>query len=250
MKVLYATLDDQQVSGKIATAASPRLQNPVPPGVYESVLVRSGVPALATAHAQRHVAGCQSLGLEAPATLRLLRDMHEASARCADRGRLRLLRWRDPDEIERSLLTLTEEPARQRERVVTVAPHRRTDLGLDPDRDDSYRHKRLDHVELDRMRSAASAGGRLDFLILDERGVVLEGAKTNVFWRVDRTLFTPAATLPILPGIRRAWLLRAASRAGLETREVEATIDEVRSADEVIVTNAILGVVRRVTVEG
>ena len=244
MTLRYALLDGVAASAAEVAAADPRLRDPVPPGVYETMLVRRGLPVLAGAHVQRHAASCASLGLDAPATPRLLAAAYDAAARCPGRGRLRLLRWAGDDGETRSIVTAEEEPPPKRRTTLAIAPSRR-EAG-DGDR---YRHKRLDAPDLERMRTVATAAGRLDMLILDERGIVLEGARTNLFWRVGRTLFTPTATLPLLPGIRRAWLLAAAQRAGFETREVEAPLDEVQAADEVLVTNAILGVVRRASIE-
>jgi branched-subunit amino acid aminotransferase/4-amino-4-deoxychorismate lyase len=165
--------------------------------------------------------------------------MAEVAARAATpRARLRVLRWRDDDRA-RTLLTVSPEPPPPREIVLGVCPERR------PRDADERRHKRIDAPDLDRARRRSAADGRFDDLVLDDRGIVLEGARTSVSWRVGRTLHTPAATLPILPGTRRAWLMEAALRAGLAAVESEAPLDVLRAADEILVTNAIVGVRRR-----
>ena len=43
-----------------------------------------------------------------------------------------------------------------------------------------------------------------DALFVDADGIVLEGPTTNIWWRRERTLFTPSLDLGILAGVTRA----------------------------------------------
>jgi 4-amino-4-deoxychorismate lyase len=239
---LVSILDGREIPPDHVDEIDPRRSDPVPMGVFETVLVLRDRPLLAREHVTRHVAACEDLGLSAPDPDRLVLDL-AATARHAKgrRARLRVLRWAE-DARTRALVTLSAEPGSSSRTTVGIAPERRPCGAWE------RKHKRVDAADLDRIREAATAAGHLDLLVLDERGRVLEGSKTNVFWRRGKTLLTPATTLPLLPGIRRAWLLEAARRAGMTTREVEAPLEDLLDADEVLLTNAILRVARRIRV--
>jgi para-aminobenzoate synthetase/4-amino-4-deoxychorismate lyase len=237
---IAAVLDGRTIDPAEAAAIDPRGRDPVPLGIYETVLVTRDRPRLAAAHARRHATDAVALGLGAPTESSIVADMNDLAARAGGRrSRLRVIRWRE-DGSTRCLLTLSPEPPAPTDVVVGVAPERRPDGAVE------RRRKRIDAPDLDRVRAAAATNGRFDDLVLSEHGTVLEGGKTSVFWLRGRVLFTPAATLPILPGVRRARLLQAANRAGLTTTEITAPLDTVLAADEILLTNAIVGVLRSV----
>ncbi len=239
---MIAILDGQEVESAIAHREGPRSQTPIPRGVFETILVERGRARLARAHATRFVQGCSSIGLDAPDRAELHRTMTDLAARQSGRARLRLMRWRDGDRT-RSLSTIDPAPPASRTGTLVVSTARRS-TG-----DSEYHQKRIDAADLNRERAlAAATEGCLDRLILDGAGHALEGSKTNVLWRVGRVLFTPPRSAPILPGIRREWLLRAAARAGLETREVLAPVSDLRKADEIMLTNALVRVIRDVQI--
>ncbi|MGH3015927.1 MAG: aminotransferase class IV, partial [Gaiellaceae bacterium] len=60
--------------------------------------------------------------------------------------------------------------------------------------------------------------GADDAVFLASGGIVLEGPVTNVWWRSERELFTPALELGILAGVTRAVLLEEAASLGYEVR--------------------------------
>jgi branched-subunit amino acid aminotransferase/4-amino-4-deoxychorismate lyase len=71
---------------------------------------------------------------------------------------------------------------------------------------------------------------------------VTEAAAANVFWSVGDILRTPAASLPIYPGVTRAVVLEAARHAGFEVDEGEHTATSIATAEGVFLTNATRGV--------
>jgi len=71
---------------------------------------------------------------------------------------------------------------------------------------------------------------------LTEKGFVAEGITSNIFWAKEGKLYTPSLESGILPGITRDWILKNAKievEIGLYSKE------ELESADEVFITNAI-----------
>jgi branched-subunit amino acid aminotransferase/4-amino-4-deoxychorismate lyase len=89
-------------------------------------------------------------------------------------------------------------------------------------------------------RAAAAAAGFDEALWIDPRGLVLEGAVTNIFVVREGRVVTPALSAGILPGVMRARVLCLASPPARSERDLG--IVELRQADEVFVTNALLGI--------
>lgn len=79
-----------------------------------------------------------------------------------------------------------------------------------------------------------------DALFVDDTGRVLEGAATNVFIVKGAEVFTPAVNMGILPGVARARVVQLLKTGNLHEEEV--TLTRLREADEVFVTNALLGI--------
>ena len=84
-------------------------------------------------------------------------------------------------------------------------------------------------------------------LLVDAEGRVLEAAGSNVFAHFGADgLWTPPLSLPILPGLTRAWLLERLPEAS----EGTFTVDDLLRADEVFLTNAVRGIVRIRSIDG
>jgi 4-amino-4-deoxychorismate lyase len=75
------------------------------------------------------------------------------------------------------------------------------------------------------------------FLARDE--IVLEGPVTNVWWRLERVLYTPALELGILAGVTRATLMAEAAALGYEVREGAFPLSHLATADEAFTTSSI-----------
>lgn len=67
---------------------------------------------------------------------------------------------------------------------------------------------------------------------------VTECAHSNVSILKDGMLYTAPTDQLILPGIARAHLIRACKALGIAVNEVPFTLDELRKADEIIVTSS------------
>ncbi len=90
---------------------------------------------------------------------------------------------------------------------------------------------------------AVSWGGD-DALIADGEGRLLETSKANIFVRRGLVVATPPAPARCLPGIMRQVVLETLPSVGLKVEERDVFIDELAFADEVWVTNAVVGIVR------
>jgi branched-chain amino acid aminotransferase len=75
-------------------------------------------------------------------------------------------------------------------------------------------------------------------VIVDRDGHVTEGATSNLFFVRDNALRTPSLDGPVLPGITRSVVLELAAEEGIPVEEGTYTPAEIRSADEVFLTNS------------
>lgn len=79
--------------------------------------------------------------------------------------------------------------------------------------------------------------GFYEVLYLNEKDEVAEGSRTNIFLRKDNSWFTPILESGALPGIYRKYFIGKNS----EVSEKITKVDELLSADEVLLTNSLRG---------
>ena len=82
-----------------------------------------------------------------------------------------------------------------------------------------------------------------DALMIDGNGRLLETSRANVFVRRGLVVSTPPAPLRCLPGVMRGVLIDRLPDLGLRIEERDLHIDELAFADEVWVTNSVVGAV-------
>jgi branched-subunit amino acid aminotransferase/4-amino-4-deoxychorismate lyase len=112
---------------------------------------------------------------------------------------------------------------------------------------DLGRHKTLSAMTYVVALSRARALGADEAILVDAEGRVLEAAGSNVFASFGAEgLWTPPLTLPILPGLARARVLRRLPNA----REGTITVDDLQRADEVFLTNTVRGVIPIRSIDG
>jgi 4-amino-4-deoxychorismate lyase len=70
-------------------------------------------------------------------------------------------------------------------------------------------------------------------------GVVAEGITSNLFWVKKGILYTPSLSTGILNGITRQQVINIANGMGIEVQEGEFFVEDVESAEELFITNAI-----------
>lgn len=116
-------------------------------------------------------------------------------------------------------------------RTVGIASNR-----IDPENPYRY-HKTNRRAVYDRALEEARAAGWDEPLLLNTRGQVCEGARTNVFIRRGGALLTPPTHCGLLPGVYRAHVLAANPTA----REAVLYPGDIAAADAVYVCNAVRG---------
>lgn len=92
--------------------------------------------------------------------------------------------------------------------------------------------------------------GADDAVFLAADGSVLEGPVTNLWWRHDDTLLTPALDLGILAGVTRAYVLRLATSAGYRVQEGWYPLSDLASGDEAFTSSSVRELMPIVSVDG
>jgi 4-amino-4-deoxychorismate lyase len=85
----------------------------------------------------------------------------------------------------------------------------------------------------------AKRRGADDAVFLASGDVVLEGPVTNVWWRREDVLYTPALELGILAGVTRATLIAEAGALGYEVREGVFPLEHLAGSDEAFTSSTV-----------
>jgi 4-amino-4-deoxychorismate lyase len=96
----------------------------------------------------------------------------------------------------------------------------------------------------------AKRRGADDAVFLASGDVVLEGPVTNVWWRLERVLYTPALELGILAGVTRATLIAEAGRLGYEVREGVFPLEHMAAAEEAFTSSSVREVMPAIELDG
>ncbi|HEY7162433.1 MAG TPA: bifunctional anthranilate synthase component I family protein/class IV aminotransferase, partial [Acidobacteriota bacterium] len=99
-------------------------------------------------------------------------------------------------------------------------------------------HKTTNRTLYDEELHAARIKGYFDVIFLNERDEITEGAISNIFIEKDGKLYTPPLNCGLLPGTYRRYVLESAE---WDAHEKVLSIEDLRNADRIFVTNAIQG---------
>jgi para-aminobenzoate synthetase/4-amino-4-deoxychorismate lyase len=199
------------------------VQRPDPAlGVFETVLVSDGVAVALSEHLARLAASCNALGLGS-----LPADTGERAAALAAKETVARLRISVSGAAE---ITAELAPLPERNELVLVPVT--VPGGLGP-------HKWNDRRLVDALSKHVAPAVPL---LVDLDGYVLEAAWANVLLLdAEGVLCTPPLDGRILPGVTRALALAEARAAGGAVAERTIHLDELESANEVLLSSALAG---------
>ncbi len=216
-------------------------------GLFETLAVAQGVALLWDRHMQRLRHGAARLGINAPSEA-LLHD--EAKEVCHDvaRGVLKIILTRGvsgrgyapaaggvPTRAV-SLSPWPDYPTRHRTHGVSVQ-FCRTMIGRNPTLAGIKHLNRLEQV----LARAELGKGIAEGLMLDEQGGVIEGTMSNVFAVSRHTLLTSDLTHSGVEGVMRGLVLEQAATLSLPSHVTSLTREDILNADEVFLTNSLIG---------
>ena len=150
-----------------------------------------------------------------------------------------------PDGIHRMRLAIgnsdTKSVSVQTAPLQTLAEPVRVLLAPAPTNSDDLflRHKTTVRQRYDAAWRAAEQQGAFDQIFFNQRGELTEGGRSSVFVKLGGRWFTPPLSAGLLPGVMRAELLADPAWNASEHR---LTMDNLRAAEEIVVCNALRGV--------
>ena len=223
-------------------------------GLFETIAVHRGTPLLWEQHAQRLLAGAVRLDMPAPETA-LLRAEADQLCRGVERGVLKIILTRgvsgrgyrpDASISATRVLSLSpwpDYPPSWGEEGVAVRLCR-TRLASQPRLAGLKHLNRLEQV----LARAEWDDEYAEGLMQDESGNIIEGTMTNVFLVEEGTLCTPEVTRCGVEGVMRGAVLEQARCLGIACRVGPVTATQLEHADELFLTNSLIGLwpVRRI----
>ncbi|MGZ3236533.1 MAG: aminodeoxychorismate synthase component I [Burkholderiaceae bacterium] len=105
------------------------------------------------------------------------------------------------------------------------------------------RHKTTVRERYDEAWRTAEMQGAFDMLFCNTQGELTEGGRSNVLIKLDGNWYTPPLAAGLLPGVMRTVLLEDPN---WNVQERRLTIQDLHTAEEIVVCNALRGVLRAV----
>lgn len=217
-------------------------------GLFETIAVHRGTPLLWEQHTQRLLASTVRLDMPPPETA-LLRAEADQLCRGVERGVLKII-------LTRGVSGRGYRPGASASttRVLSLSPW--------PDYPPSWsgegvavrlcqmrlasqpRLAGLKHLNrLEQVLARAEWGGDCaEGLMLDDHDGVIEGTRSNLFTVARGDLLTPDLSQCGVAGVMRALVLEQAAARGLRCRIARVTRAEVEAADELFLTNSLIGI--------
>ncbi len=217
-------------------------------GIFETLAVANGMPFLWDRHMRRFFHGAVRLGLKAPSE-ELLRREAEQVCGGAGRGVLKIV-------LTRGVSGRGYAPAAEATPTRTVgllpwpdypAQHRTDGVSVQFCHNLITRHnvlaglKHLNRLEQILARMELKSGCA-EGLMQDEAGHIIEGTMTNVFVVSRGALKTPDLTHSGVAGVMRGLVMERAGVLSIECRVTGLTRKDILEADEVFLTNSLIGV--------
>ncbi len=219
-------------------------------GLFETIACEGGRPRFLELHLRRLGAGCARLGLEAPEAATLRAEVQRLAAPCG-RAIIKVLLTRGAAAARGYAVTGFEQPTRISLRYawppedpgvarvgvrVRIAALR---LGENPALAGLKHCNRLEQVL---ARREWTDTGIAEALMFSSSGALVSGTMSNVFMVRNGKLYTPRVDRCGVAGVMRQVVLAAAADAGIAAEERVLDSQELASAQEVFLTNALMGI--------
>jgi 4-amino-4-deoxychorismate lyase len=220
-------------------------------GIFETILIRNGVPRFLELHRERMWRGLTQLGIPFLKASELDAEIARIAAKAPPLAILKIIITRGtarrgyapPAEVvARRIVSLWPTTAPSDDVIARGAILNVARLRL-PQPSPFAGLKHLNRLENVMAATDAPVGGGFEALLLDTRECVVSATAANVFLVKGGALLTPPVHRVGVNGVMRQVVLREAPRLGIHARELELGLDDVASADAMFITNARIGVV-------
>ena len=242
------------LDGKLVDAKKELLESLAPgvvrgDGVFETMRVKEGRIFVLENHLERLFRGLRILNIKSPYSRKRLEQRLYGIVRANGyrEARMRLAVWKNKKQVHTAIVCQKIREVdgftnRQGIKAVISSVRRcRT----------RYSHiKSLDYLCFRNAYVEALERGCDEAILLNSRNKIVEGSRANIFFVKGGILYTPAVGCGCLNGITRRIVMRQARRLGIPCQVVFADVNRLLEADEAFVTNALMGVMPLVWVNG
>ncbi len=216
-------------------------------GLFETVAVTNNRPCLWGYHVQRLQSGCDRLRIAFPN----VRQLSQEAQQLIDRQQQAVLKitvtrgvsergYKVPAESSPTrILSLFHWDGPSMDQMRIVVSHRR--LGNNADLAGIKHLNRLEQV----LARLECPEGTQEALMQNQRGYIIEGIMSNVFFQRGTQLFTPSLDRCGVAGVVRQLILDVAEGEGIAIKMGNFTLDDVLQSDALYLTSS-LGGIRRV----
>ena len=221
-------------------------------GLFETFRYRNRLPALIDKHLERMETGAKLLSVPFPKKEYIKELLENAVLESGLKDayvKICLLSQGESvfykTAVKSQLLVIVKEymPPRQSVKVEISSFRRVSESPL-------HGVKSLNYLENILSRREASDSGLDESLFLNERDEVTECSASNIFWLKGNTLFTPSIECGLLCGTTRALILNFVHDYGINPVEGNLTLNDLKDADFVFITNSLIGCIPVTELEG
>lgn len=242
------------LNGKFLSAQEPVLAAAGPGvlygfGLYETMRFFKGKSLFLDAHIARLRAACRLIGIAFPCSGARLKGLLYRVVELSgfEDTYAKIVLWKGIKRTDTLIIARrhTPRPAKKYKQGFSVA---------------ISRFRQQDHF-FSRLKSTSRLLYELSFkeakekgfdeaIILNSRGYLTEGSRSNIFFIREGAIFTPDHECGLLEGITRKAVFRLAAKLCLKVYEGKFTAQDLSGADEAFLTNSLMGVMPLTGVEG
>jgi branched-chain amino acid aminotransferase len=210
---------------------------PITQGVFETMRLFRGRVMFFERHLERLLKSCLVWGMRPPSKSRIKKAVFaviEKNRFQEGRIRLSLLKTRSGVRLCVSIKKITE-PRKKGFSLILLEDERMKASPLTST-------KSLSRDFYERLFSDAKAKDYDEALFLNTSGEVVEGTRTNIFCVKGDAVITPELSSGCLGGITRSVVIEILKKAGVSVAERKVLPSELFKAQELFLTNALIGV--------
>lgn len=228
-------------------------------GLFETIRIYDGVPFLLEEHVQRLLNSASELKIETNLDRKkirhIVRTLIEKNSLSEAVVRITLTRGAHSGELNLTQSTQATVFISVRQSQSFIPTTSRKPLSVITlqgygNRHKLARHKTLSYLSYLTAREEAKAKGADDAILLSETGEVLEATTANIFLVKEGQIFTPPLESGILPGITRKEVIEISKKLKIKTSETPLTVDDLKTAEEIFLTNSVIEVLSVSSVDG
>jgi len=220
-------------------------------GLFETIEVLNGIPVFLNQHLQRLSKGCEKLLIPIPDIEIFRKEAFQlAQSSASKQAVLKLIvtrgsggrGYRQPEIIHPtrlfSLHPFPDYPESYKRQGINIR-FCNTRLGINPALSGIKHMNRLEQVV---ARSEWNSSEIQEGLMLDINGNIIEGTMSNIFLVKENVLYTPTIEQCGVEGIVRNIVISEAQKNQVYVVEKTLSKEDIKSADELFVTNSIIGI--------